>query len=78
MVFLMSFFWGIKKDYYWWKFIKLFYYVSVKNFDKTKTVIFGIYNIAKNIYNGKFFEEENEKFKLSEKMKINLKYFAYN
>ena len=51
-------------------------YVSVKNFDKTKTVIFGIYNIAKNIYNGKFFEEENEKFKLSEKNEKQFKIFC--
>ena len=51
-------------------------YVSVKNFDKTKTVIFGIYNIAKNIYNGKFFEEENEKFKLSEKNENQFKIFC--
>ena len=38
-----------------------------------------VYIISQRIfYNGKLFEEENEKFKLSEKMKINLKYFAYN
>ena len=38
-----------------------------------------VYIISQRIfYKGKFFEKENEKFKLSEKMKINLKYFAYN
>ena len=51
-------------------------YLSVKNYDKTKTLFLGIYNIAKNIYNGKFFEEENEKFKLSEKNENQFKIFC--
>ena len=51
-------------------------YLSVKNYDKTKTLFLGIYNIAKSIYNGKFFEEENEKFKLSEKNENQFKIFS--
>ena len=51
-------------------------YLSVKNYDKTKTLFLGIYNIAKSIYNGKFFEEENEKFKLSEKNVNQFKIFS--
>lgn len=51
-------------------------YLSVKNYDKTKTLFLGIYNIAKSIYNGQFFEEENEKFKLSEKNENQFKIFS--
>lgn len=51
-------------------------YLSVKNYDKTKTLFLGIYNIAKSIYNEKFFEEENEKFKLSEKNENQFKIFS--